>query len=77
MNGTENGQKKSKFLHYIEENGLDFLKIEEEMDDNTDCVYTHFDKDFPLKNNNKNIDKEQEIFKVIKHCYKYGKPPIY
>lgn len=69
-----------KFLRFCNEQEFDEKEIDEELSDIQNCGYIDFDSDFPFTapiwQQNDSV-KQKEIFKIIKHCHKFGyHPPL-
>merc|ERR1712244_62269 len=68
-------------MTFVMVNEFDEDQIDLELGDDitaNDCLYIEMDDEFPLINQQKeseNYSRDYEIFKILKHCYKYGKPP--
>eukprot|EP01084_Bolivina_argentea_P273776 466432_1 len=80
---NENGE--GKFIVFVRENGFDENDVDVQLGDETDpdeCLYIGMDDNFPLilkyiykDTKNANYSRNEEIYKIIKYCYKYGVPP--
>lgn len=69
--------EKGKFLKFFDDNEYDSEDIEDELGDDAEahnCSYIEFDDNFPVHSSIKNPDdKQREIFRILRNCYKYGK----
>eukprot|EP01084_Bolivina_argentea_P105478 188884_1 len=68
-----------KFKKFVNENEFHENNIALELGDRVsvnDCCFVEMDDDFPFaKEESKTNSEELKIFKVLKHCYKFGRPP--
>eukprot|EP01084_Bolivina_argentea_P011452 21414_1 len=75
----ENGN--GKFIKFANINKINENQIEAILCDDTISNYSLFikiDAQFPLINESTITDhksRHDEIFKIVKHCYKFGEPP--
>eukprot|EP01084_Bolivina_argentea_P204466 349182_1 len=70
-----------KFIAFCEDNGLEEDDLEDELvGEAKDCMYLEFDEEFPFQFPDKmkdksDTEKQAEIFKILKHCFKFGEAP--
>ena len=76
-------QNKGKFLKYFKQHEYDINGLDDELGECSafnECAYVKFEifKDFPLPDtiqNDDEIAKQKEIFRILQHCYQYDMPP--
>eukprot|EP01084_Bolivina_argentea_P277477 473719_1 len=70
-----------KFITFIHINKVNENQIEAQLCNDTnsnDCLFIKIDPQFPLINESTITDQKSrhdEIFKIVKHCYRCGEPP--